>query len=179
MSFVNPTRVKLEYPIETLTEQLHATFVTLTAQDRVLLPASTFTTIGGAASMGAVNVLTALLFDAAAVEESGTVGLVPANWPTFDILLWWTNAGAGVGNVRWRADHAVTSDGGTLTRVINAAVTLAAPAQGVVKVSPLVYGIARTNLPVVHINAVRIGNDGADTLGNDAALIAIELRKAS
>lgn len=145
--------------------------------DRVVIPASAFTTLGGTPAQGAVNVLAALLFDAAAVEEAGTVATVPAIWATFDIMLWWTNAGAGGGNVVWRADHAVTNAGGTLTRVINAAVTLSAPAQGVVRLDTLKADVARVDFPLVHVNAVRIGSDAADTLLNDAALIAVELRR--
>ena len=120
----------------------------------------------------------AMLFDPAASETAICPILVPPGADFVDIDLWWTNAGAGIGNVTWTLYQGrAFVDGATL----NAsdfnnpnAVTVAAPMQHVLKKTRV-----RTQLPTLGASVLRLslnrnGTDAADTLdANDAAAVAI------
>lgn len=105
---------------------------------------------------------------------------VPSSWLTFSAHLYWTNRITGSGNVRLRFDRITSTmaDGVTLTTPTSGTtLTVAAPAQSVVKVTQLETGITRTDNPFA-CAIVRIA-DGSDTLAGAMAHLGIELRKVT
>lgn len=119
------------------------------------------------------------LFDAAASETVNGVVEIPPGWATFDIDLWWSNAGAGAGDVVWRLRMNQSGDGDTTVIGGNGALsTVTAPLQSVVKVTTVEAGVARTD-DLIKIQVIRVSTDAGDTLANDASLIGVMLRKVS
>lgn len=121
------------------------------------------------------------LLDSAATDESvSTSLLIPSGWNTVDIDIWWTNAGAGAGNVRWEVGYQSRGDTETLTQTWTAtASNIAAPAQSVVKKSTIISGGAVTAGELLGLIITRYGSNAGDTLANDAGLLGVDIRKAS
>lgn len=119
----------------------------------------------------------ALLYDAAAVEKAVTIIDVPPSWATFRIDAWWTNSGAGSGNVVWATEARWIGDTDDLDTVSSdtATVTVAAPSQDVTKVTTLDSSVTRTAGKRLVLHVQRTGTSGSDTLANDAGLIGIDL----
>lgn len=133
---------------------------------------------------GTESATPAFAFDAAASETVVLQVAVPDGAGTVDIDYWWMNAaGGGAGDVVWSLEQAKgITDGGTRTSDLGGAaiVTVTAPPVDTFKKTtiktgyPIVAGVRWLRLAVN-----RRGNDAADTLANDAGLIAVVLRKAS
>jgi hypothetical protein len=122
----------------------------------------------------------AWLLDAATVEGVGAVGVVPTGWATIAIDIWWSNAGAGSGNVRWEAFFDDKADGATLaTHATDHDAAIAAPAQNVLKKSTVVTTHAVTPGELYNVVVRRDAADAADTLANDCALLAVVVRRTS
>jgi hypothetical protein len=118
------------------------------------------------------------LFDAAGTERIATTIRVPKNLVGVRLVpvLYWTNNGAGSGNVVWRYSYHHSTDGGateTVATFVNFAVT-AAPAQDVLKITradPFTVTADR----LLHFAIDREGGNGSDTLANDAGVFAMAL----
>lgn len=122
----------------------------------------------------------AWLFDGASEEQIAAQTFVPMGWATLNVELWWTNAGAGSGNVRWDVRYDDVADGGSLAgHSADGVLDVAAPAQNVLKKSTLIAGHVCVPGELARILVFRDGDHGADTLANDAAVLAAVLRKAS
>jgi hypothetical protein len=120
------------------------------------------------------------LLDAATVEGVGAVGLVPASWATVGIDIWWTNAGAGSGNVRWEVFFDDKADAATLATITaDHDAAIAAPAQNVLKKSTVVASHAVVPGELFNVNVRRDAADAADTLANDCALLAVVVRRVT
>jgi hypothetical protein len=145
--------------------------------------AGEFGAIAGTPAFGQVASRWAvMLFDASSTESAAASIAVPAAWTSINVDLYWTNAGAGSGNVVWRllADRAgntetlaASAGGGDSTNL-----TIAAPAQEVLKVSSLLSGQATDPTKVLNLRIIRTGGDAADTLANDAALLGVLITPA-
>jgi hypothetical protein len=157
------------------------------ASDRLWIPAGALVVIEGSPSYGILGSPSftsqkqdCVLLDASSVEVVAATTLVPPGWATFDLYYWWSNAGAGSGDVRWRiasmsfADAATTESGD-----IDNSYTVTAPAQYVAKRSTGATGVSVTAGNIRRVTVMRLANDAADTLGNDAGLIGLELVRAS
>lgn len=117
-----------------------------------------------------------LLF--ATTETAGGTVVVPQGWQTAQLVLWWTNAGAGSGNVNWTVAFASTGDtespgAGTSSSGFGA---IAAPVRGVRKKT---VGTAFAVTPGECLDVYVRRESSSDTLGNDASVYALELRRAS
>lgn len=105
-------------------------------------------------------------------------------WGAYTIDLWWTNLGAGAGNVVFHCYDQAHASGvaeGESTAFSGGAevYTLAAPAQDILAIDQIHTSTAMhlaTELKSFSIR--RQGADAADTLGNDAALFGLMLHKA-
>lgn len=118
-------------------------------------------------------------FDSSANEAVSFGVDVPKHWTTFDVILEWTNLSSGSGDVVWRADVTSTADGGSLsTPSGGTSATVTAPAQDVLETSTVESGVSRSDNHTVCV-VTRIASDVADTLGNDAGLVAVKLSKVS
>lgn len=123
----------------------------------------------------------AFLVDATTPEGvAGTIRL-PASWATVDVDMWWSNAGAGAGDVVWRGDRGVLTVGSAPPAVTsNTLAAITAPAQNVVTQTRIFTGIAvPTAGALFTIGALRGAADAADTLANDAAIVGFFISKAS
>jgi hypothetical protein len=151
--------------------------------NQMWVPAAAFTPRTGAVAMSGSafsSTWPAMLYDAAVSEIAVAVAAPPAEWATYDLALYWTNPGAGAGDVYWKCDLTTLTAGGTAVGVggvgtLNLAV--AAPAQNVLKLNPAGTGIANETLLNITLN--RRGDVAEDTLPNDAALVGFMLTKAS
>lgn len=124
---------------------------------------------------------TVMLYDSASSESAVMYCKVPDGATTVAVDIYWTNAGAGSGNVRWSLEQVKgLIDGGTTISDLASAprlVTATAPATDTVEVTELANNYTvTTGARLVRLTITRYGGDGADTLGNDAALIAVALR---
>lgn len=122
-----------------------------------------------------------IAFDAATNENALAVVHIPDGYNTVNIKIRWTNIGAGSGNVDWRAIYEQDGDGGTLDSgsTIGATVTATAPAQNVQEETTLVSGVAVTAGNLFLVRAQRLAANAADTLANDAGLLAVVVERAS
>jgi len=115
-------------------------------------------------------------------EGVGAVRTLPAHWATFDVDVWWTNGGAGSGNVSWQLSwRLVPGDGAALGSVTNeAVVTVTAPVTLTTEVTTVKSGVAAPAAGSdFSFRMLRDGDNGADTLGNDVWLYKVVFRKAS
>lgn len=119
-------------------------------------------------------------FDAAAAETIAVEFVMPEDVASGNLTLkiYWTNLGAGAGDVVWTSGRPQNvADGGDLND--NSATptntTITAPAQNVLKISTLGLTATAVASGFSRLNITRAGADAADTLGNDAGLVAIEI----
>jgi hypothetical protein len=157
------------------------------ADQRIHVPASLMVASFGAPSLVGIGssgdkAAVAWLLDAATHENVSAQTVIPAGWATVNVNFYWTNAGAGAGDVQWslRVEGAF-GHGDTLGSALSAPFTGAsvAPAQNVVKGEQFATGLPVTPGKMFGLLMQRDGGNAADTLGNDAALIAVEIRRAS
>jgi len=90
------------------------------------------------------------------------------------IQLFWTNLGAGSGNVCWRVGLNNQGDGGTASSLTTFDPgPIAAPAQNVWKFTASSASLPNTYAPGQHvvISCGRLASDAADTLANDAGFL--------
>lgn len=118
-----------------------------------------------------------MMFDAASTERVITSVRVPKGVTgKVRVALYWTNAGAGAGNVVWRYGYSFSADGGateTAVTVANFSV-VAAPSQNVLKVTRSA-GFAVTEDSILHLTIDREGGNISDTLANDAGMFMVVL----
>jgi hypothetical protein len=119
------------------------------------------------------------LLDAASQEAVAGSVLLPTAWASIDLDLWWTNAGAGVGNVVFDARANNFGDTETISAPGAGVSTVAAPAQNVIKKSAVRSGVSVTAGEILAVIVFRDGANGADTLANDIGIIGINVRRAS
>lgn len=126
------------------------------------------------------NIGPAWLLDAATDEEVAGWSIFPPGWLTADFVVWWTNTGAGSGDVRFDLTYKVAADAGAINSgSTTTSSTVTAPAQYVTKRTALASGVTVAAGSVVSLNVNRAGGNGADTLANDIGIIGVEIRRAS
>jgi hypothetical protein len=125
----------------------------------------------------------AWLFDAVSTELASFGYSLPTYWRSYHVDLYWTNAGAGTGDVVWTLQTNGLADGETLGNPAGGTptVTVAAPAQDVLKVSRMTSSALSYGANDYAMTGVlwRDGGNAADTLGNDAAALGVEFVRAS
>lgn len=155
------------------------------SSSQLWVPATTFVVGGGSPTLGTVGAagapFEAWLLDSGLSEHVAASFLPPKGWATYDVDLWWTNAGANAGDVHYILyGQPPVGDGDTLAGNTNlGSSTLVAPAEDVVKVSTVVTGRTATDDHLGYLAVLRQGGNAADTLANDAGLLGVMLRKAS
>jgi hypothetical protein len=129
--------------------------------------------------------------DAAIVEDLISQLILPQWWISYDLELWWTNVGPGTGNVVIQPKHFEDNinpgqnagDGDNLAAgagFVNtvSAITVAAPAASVLKVTTLATGITRI-AGLTSVNITRVATDGGDTLTNDIGILGLNFKRAT
>lgn len=134
----------------------------------------------GAPSLGVVATrYVGWLLDATTDEAVAGTWDMPDGWLTAHLDVYWTNVGAGAGDVRWGLYTDQTADGAALGGLAGDELTVTAPAQNVLKVSRIVTGRAFTATSLQSMRVFRFGAAAADTLANDVALLGVQITKAS
>ena len=126
-------------------------------------------------------------FDATAVEEiaceiAWPINLViPSTGNQFTIDVYWTNLGAGSGDVRWDIDVGLLKDGALLNGaglLLAQTTTSTAPPQDELQVSTITANQFPTNAHSFGMAVAvlrRKADDAGDTLANDAGLIGVTI----
>ena len=142
---------------------------------RLFIPASAFSATSGTPSLTNAATAPVWAMDAAAVEIVGSYVIMPSWFVTFQPFIWWANAAAGTGDVRWLWRYDFITAGETLTSFTTAAVTATAGAVNViVRTSMASSQVNNPDQPLV-ARIERGATDAADTLANDANFIGLEL----
>lgn len=154
----------------------YGTRLTSLESGRLFIPAQNLSTVAGAPTLGQVAKHPSWLLDAALVEEVAGSFSAPPWWKTAAVDLYWSNPSATTGNVVFSLVTANHTNGDVMTAGEAAAVstTISAPAQNALKVTRLAASISVTN-PLPFLRLSRLGNNGSDTLTNDAAVIGVAL----
>lgn len=143
--------------------------------DKVVLGSDRFESMGGVAiALAGGNRRSGWAFDAAAEELIQAELSIPPGWRTIEIDLYWSNGGAGAGNVVWAANTGIFAEGVTLNAadgVNSSVITTAAGAQDVLTRTVLTsLTITDTAGSTYYLRIKRAATDGGDTLANDAIL---------
>lgn len=151
--------------------------------DVIVIGPSSMTAVVGSpatAAIGATPRVAGWLLDAATTEiVAGQIWIPPA-WGSLTADFYWTNAGAGSGNVAWRFDLSGLPDGSTLPDPASGTLVVsAAPAQNTLKRSFLAPTPLAAPDGLAAFECIRVATDAADTLANDAALVAVVLTRVS
>lgn len=134
--------------------------------------------LGTGPAIVTTNGVSRVALDALATESVFLTFTVPTSWQQVLVDIYWANEGAGAGNVRWQVSTKalINTDLVTEAATTNAS-TISAPAQNTVKRSDALQTITTVTDAIYAVQLDRLGGDGADTLANDASLIAIRLRQ--
>lgn len=150
----------------------------------IWLPATSFFAIVGAPALGIVGGgrRVAMLFDSASTETIDCPCSVPVGWTSFDVEIYWINAGAGAGNVVWRVQGFEAAEGTSINAVDTENLTDftdTAGAQDVLVRTPCGSWSALAAGNYISVRAARFGAAAGDTLGNDAGLLGVKLTKSN
>lgn len=151
------------------------------------LGASSFTLRTGTpvlAAQGSNTRYRAWAMDATTIEAVVGEFVMPADYVSGAITtkLYWTNLGAGAGNVDWAVALGSTADGGDLNGVFTSLPTdvVAAPTLGLLDIYTHSVSLTPGASPqVTRCTISRVGNSGTDTLANDAGLIGLLIEYTS
>ena len=114
---------------------------------------------------------------AASQEVIDTLAMIPYGVTQVYAYLWWTNLGTGAGDVRWTVNVSTgLADNENANQTdVSLPVTATALAQDLVERTYLGLVSSLDDLTVMGLRVVRAATDAADTLGNDAGVIGVEL----
>lgn len=134
----------------------------------------------GAPSLTTLNARwRAWLLDAASTEQVTGYLLIPAAWATINVTLWWYNAGVNSGDVVFRAVQLSEPAGDALNAsVATMDLTGTAGAQDVLVKSTFGSTFTPISGELAAIAIQRQGGAAADTLANDAGLLAVDISVA-
>jgi hypothetical protein len=151
------------------------------ADDQFFVSATQMVIVAGASLSNSASMAPVLLFDQSDTEFVACGFVCPPSWASFHVDLFWTNGGAGAGNVNWRIAWSSSADGDTPAETFLGAFDIAAPAAGVLKVSRLsgVNGLTSTVGKMFNIQLRRTGGAAGDTLANDAAAYGVAIVRRS
>lgn len=114
----------------------------------------------------------------ASTEGVSAVVRLPPAWNTYAVKLLWANAGAGTGDVTWRIDRQSLVAGATVaTPSSGTQVPLTAGAQNVIVESTVLTTGTNPANGTINVVLARVGSAVTDTLGNDAAMIALRFER--
>jgi hypothetical protein len=105
----------------------------------------------------------------------------PHGWATANIKFFWTNAGAGTGDVLLRAVGKSFADGAAMNSADTTfgTQTVAADTQDDLVITTVATGVALTANGYNRLRVLRVGADVADTLANDIGLMMVKVERAS
>lgn len=153
--------------------------------DSIFFPAFAMSAVTtGTGRVGTGTYAPAQLFDQTSPEICSFATNLPLYWASYDVYLFWTNAGAGSGDVRWDFARGSAADGATIgVGTVHGTGNYTAPAQNLLKITHMTSGGAITKstssqtLQTFYVQ--RQAGDAGDTLGNDCALLGVLFVRAS
>lgn len=179
-TWTNPNTIELAVGDDLPAATWNAMLANINAAGGVLfLGTNALGLLSGSPTIGASGAWSWWSMDAASDEMVSGIFLIPPGWVTANIIYWWSNDGAGSGDVRWDAFYELDGDAGTMSAGTTTSLTITAPAVGVLKKSTMVSGLSVTAGSLLAIGVNRDANHVADTLANDARLLGVELRRAT
>lgn len=122
------------------------------------------------------------LLDPDAIENVEATVIIPQGWTTANVFLWWSNADAGAGDVRWSVFGRAYADATTTaaTTLTLSTTTITAPAQYIAQRSQVGTNVTSMSAGTVYrISVTRSATNVADTLTNDVGVIGLEIVRAS
>lgn len=144
------------------------------------IPAQAFISRQGSPALAIVGASTAYqawAFDQTTVEGILSEFVMPSDYTsgTLTVKLYWTNLGAGSGDVIWRIFIRNTAATGNLDSggFTSGSDTITAPAQNVLKISTSSVSFTPVAGNVIQIIPDRNASNGSDNLGNDAGLVGV------
>lgn len=151
--------------------------------DQLWVPAALLQKVAGSPSLDTLrtggNGWPMWLLDAASAEGLQVAMLLPANWSALNVSIYWSNAGAGSGDVVLNTAWSTQGDGeNTTSMVAGTTKTATAPAQYVLKVTTMDAGLTAAAGELTSVRVARNAADAADTLANDVAIYGVLLGKA-
>lgn len=148
---------------------------------RIYLPVPRLDQTNSAVQLVTVGQLRGLRLDDAQNYHLGTAVDFPSDWATYNVAAHWVNYTTATGAVVLRYDY-MTLGAGTVTTTNTASrpqVTLTAGTQWVLTESTIATGVAVDPTAPNLARLIRLGNDAADTLAGQIAVVALILTKAS
>lgn len=157
---------------------------------RVFLPAPSFQVVSGSPTLNAALPFTVpvWLLDEAATEIVSATFQGPRGWSTATAYLWWSRVGSTAGDIRWQFRYLPAKASGDIINTgevtVGAFVTAGGTTQGVITrtsmgAMTLSADPTNDNRPLLAMSVRRLGADAQDTMVGDAALVGVELVKAS
>lgn len=153
--------------------------------DYLFISAGAFGANGGSPSNdslgGSAYSANSWLLDADSLEQVGVNVDLPTFWTTANVEVYWANAGAGSGDVVWGLQINSLTTGETIafSPLIDTTVTATAGARNVITATTLATALSVTSGDMWFVNVYRKGADAADTLTNDAGMLAVRVVRAS
>ncbi len=108
--------------------------------------------------------------------------LIPSDWATLDVDVWWFNTNTNSGNVKWGMYGAAVADTESMNTLgdIEFNATIAAGSQWIIKVSSFATSVAVSGADMYKIWLFREGGDVSDTLNADnVGVLGVVFTKAS
>ena len=149
-------------------------------ESRIFIPATRFRAVSGSPAETLIaSRHTGYAFDAASTETISVSPVVPANWGAFTSVIYWTNLSTGSGDVYWQLVlDALANNENLAVAGDSQYITPTAPSENYLKLSAFSTEFSDlTPRDLIRIEVSRIGGDAADTLGNDAGFLGLELIK--
>jgi hypothetical protein len=154
----------------------------LLAGQRLWIPANDFNAVSGSPTLSAMatsNGSWAWKLDAGADEIVASPAVLPSTWSTFNVDLYWANAGGGSGNVDVRSPTFRLDVGAAWAYYQGGSQVVATALAAELLVVTRVLAGATATGGLMNFLIQRQGSDGADTLANDISAIGLLLTRAS
>jgi hypothetical protein len=161
-----------DFPSKAVTDGAYLSYLTL--------PADALAPAGGSPVLGVVNgYFPVWLLSHTTTKAVTAVVRVPDTWNTVKVDAYFTNAGAGAGNVAVRSIFGSFAVGDTLAASGDTVLTPAAPAANALAKVTLSTSLAVAPGKAFLVGIERQGGNAGDTLTNDIGLVSLLVTKAS
>lgn len=153
--------------------------------ERIFIPAPSMSATAGTATAASAGASTVAGVAGYALAATGTnaVGLqlmFPRSWASFNAYVWWTRDGTEASaKTVWDTSRHALAAGETIAMTTTTDVTVAPPAQYVIKRTLLSSGGGIAVDEMYALNIRRLADADADTFTGSVIIVGVELEKAS
>ena len=147
------------------------------------VPAGLFQKVAGSPTLDTSrtggNGWPAWFLDAASAEAIQVATLAPPEWGAINVSVYWSNGGAGAGDVVFNTAWSHQGAGENISSMTAGTTkTVTAPSQFILKVTTMDAGLTLDSTELTSIRLARVAADAADTLANDCVVFGVLLGKA-